>query len=91
MSKFNILNCTNTQGKYTFVIQRNKGKNGYKKIVLLGNYEKLEEQNKDYLVVLRNLIKNINWTNDSQEIKEYLLSNFLKKWFSKDCLSKWWG
>ncbi|MDJ1646690.1 IS1634 family transposase, partial [Mycoplasma phocimorsus] len=78
MSKFNILNCTNAQGKYTFVIQRNKGKNGYKKIVSLGNYEKLEKQNKDYLVVLRNLIKNVNWTNDPQEIKEYLLSNFLK-------------
>ncbi len=73
MAKFRILNNGTPKVKYTYIIKRKEAKNGFKKIISLGNAAKLEEINKNYLEIFRTEIKKINWTDDPEEMKVYLL------------------
>ena len=79
MNNYLILEASNSKFKYTHLIKRNVGKNGYKKIISLGRSDELAKKNDDYLKIFRVVIKTINNKLSPEKIKSILLSKLVSK------------
>ncbi|MDJ1649075.1 IS1634 family transposase, partial [Mycoplasma phocimorsus] len=74
MSEFKLLINTNQNHKYLYLIQRYSKTNKYKKLISLGNIDKLEAINNNYLEILKKELNCIDLVNSTPlDIKRVLL------------------